>query len=303
MTIPWLQFSTRVAHFLGVTLPEETDFEVGVEGWGRGDYDRAVREFLPLADQGHAQAQVNLGIIYSLGLLLTLYLFFPPLVLAQVAVVIKPVNLREDPSTNNPPIRLLLPPERLKLVPPKEQGGYYRVKTEANENGWAWKPSVKVYDRGDWKHWTDADGDCQKTRQEVLIAESTIPVTLSPNGCRVESGRWVGPYSGEVFTDPGDLQVDHMVPLANTHVSGGWAWNSQRKEDYANDMENPGHLIAVKAGLNMSKGAKSPDKWKPPREEFWCEYATIWLGVKEKWNLTLTAAEAKAVAEMMGSCL
>ncbi len=49
MTIPWLRLSTRVAHFLGVTLHEETDFEVGVEAWGRGDYDRAVREFRLLA--------------------------------------------------------------------------------------------------------------------------------------------------------------------------------------------------------------------------------------------------------------
>ncbi len=65
MPIPWLRLSARVAHFLGVTLPEGTDFEVGVEAWGRGDYDRAVQEFLPLAEQGHAQAQVNLGIIYS----------------------------------------------------------------------------------------------------------------------------------------------------------------------------------------------------------------------------------------------
>ncbi len=50
-----------------MTLPEETDFEVGVEAWGRGDYDRALREFRLLAEQGHAQAQVNLGIIYSQG--------------------------------------------------------------------------------------------------------------------------------------------------------------------------------------------------------------------------------------------
>ncbi len=67
MTIPWLHLSTRVAHFLGVTLPEETDFEVGVEAWGRGDYDTALREFRLLAEQGHAQAQVNLGIMYSQG--------------------------------------------------------------------------------------------------------------------------------------------------------------------------------------------------------------------------------------------
>jgi len=56
MTIPWLRFSARVAHFLGVTLPEEADLEVGVEAWGRGDYDTAVREFLPLAEQGDSLA-------------------------------------------------------------------------------------------------------------------------------------------------------------------------------------------------------------------------------------------------------
>ena len=67
MTVPWLGLSARAAHFLGVTLPEETDFEVGVEAWGRGDYDTALREFRLIAEQGHAQAQVNLGIISSQG--------------------------------------------------------------------------------------------------------------------------------------------------------------------------------------------------------------------------------------------
>ncbi len=67
MTIPWLHLSARVAHFLGVTLPEEADFEVGVEAWGRGDYDTALQEFRLLAEQGHAQAQVNLGIMSSQG--------------------------------------------------------------------------------------------------------------------------------------------------------------------------------------------------------------------------------------------
>jgi len=65
MPIPWLRLSARVAHFLGMTLPEGTDFEVGVEAWGRGDYHRAVREFRLQAEQGHAQAQVNLGIMCS----------------------------------------------------------------------------------------------------------------------------------------------------------------------------------------------------------------------------------------------
>ncbi len=52
MTIPWLRLSTRVAHFLGVTLPEETDFEVGVEAWVREDYERALGEFRPFSPNG-----------------------------------------------------------------------------------------------------------------------------------------------------------------------------------------------------------------------------------------------------------
>ena len=67
MPIPWLRLSARVAHFLWVTLPEGTDFHVGVEAWGRGDYDTALREFRLLANQGHAQAQVNLRIMSSQG--------------------------------------------------------------------------------------------------------------------------------------------------------------------------------------------------------------------------------------------
>ena len=159
------------------------------------------------------------------------------------------------------------------------------------------------YDRDDWRHWTDNDSDCQDTRQEVLVAESRSRVTyVDDRQCRVESGRWWDPYTGTVLTDPGDLDVDHLVPLANAHRSGGWAWSEERKRLFANDLGYNAHLIAVTASANRQKGARGPEEWRPPDESYWCEYATAWSRVKRAWDLTVTHAEAMALREMLKTC-
>ena len=99
---------------------------------------------------------------------------------------------------------------------------------------------IPDYDRGEWDHWNDADRDCQDARQEVLIAESSVPVVFKDDvECRVESGRWTDPYTGATVEDPGKLDVDHLVPLANAHVSGGHAWDGDRKALYANSLSYP----------------------------------------------------------------
>ena len=159
------------------------------------------------------------------------------------------------------------------------------------------------YDRDDWRHWTDDDGDCQDTRQEVLVAESASRVTYGDDRqCRVEAGRWWDPYTGTVLTDPGDLDIDHLVPLANAHRSGGWAWSQERKRLFANDLGYDAHLIAVTASANRAKGAKGPEEWRPSDESYWCRYATDWARVKRAWDLTVTAAEAVALREMLQTC-
>jgi hypothetical protein len=71
-------------------------------------------------------------------------------VLAQVAVVSQPVNLRADPSTENPPLRLRYPPERFQLIPPKASGDVSPVSTGRNEVGGAWTRHVSVDNRDDW---------------------------------------------------------------------------------------------------------------------------------------------------------
>ena len=163
---------------------------------------------------------------------------------------------------------------------------------------------IPDYARDDWKHWTDADGDCQDARQEVLVEESLVSVTYETDReCRVETGRWFGTFTGTYFEDPGDVDVDHMVPLKNAHNSGGWAWGPAMKEEYANNLGDDDHLIAVQDRANQSKGARGPDEWMPPDESYWCQYATDWTEIKARWDLTMTDPEADAVMEMLGACV
>jgi hypothetical protein len=77
------------------------------------------------------------------------------------------------------------------------------------------------YDRNEYDSWIDADGDCQNTRNEVLIEESRTPVEfLTERECRVVSGTWLDSFSGKLFTDPSLLDIDHVVPLKEAHRPG-----------------------------------------------------------------------------------
>ncbi len=165
------------------------------------------------------------------------------------------------------------------------------------------RPDLPSYNRADWGGWIDADGDCQKTRQEVLIAESLIAVMFkTERQCEVATGRWFGVFTASTVTIPGELDIDHLVPLKQAHDSGGWTWDKERKRQYANSLDDSDHLIAVTASANRSKGSRGPDAWKPANRSYWCEYATDWVRVKNTWGLTVTPGEAAALQEMLATC-
>ncbi len=153
------------------------------------------------------------------------------------------------------------------------------------------------YNRDEWGGWIDADGDCQDTRAEILIEESQVDVVL--DGCRVVEGEWFDPWGGQTYNSAGDVDIDHHVPLAHAHETGGSAWDEERKVEFANDPEN---LNAMSSSLNRSKGSRGPDEWKPPDETAYCEYARQWEAVKEKYQLAIDGDERRALDEMLATC-
>ena len=155
------------------------------------------------------------------------------------------------------------------------------------------------YRRSDWGRWQDLDGDCQDTRQEVLIRFSEVVPTLDEKGCKVIGGEWVDPYDGKIYTDPKVLDIDHIVPLQEASVSGGERWDRWRKEQYFNDER---HLLPTHRSHNRSKGARGPGYWKPPDETVWCSYARVWVQIKSRWELTAGVVERMNLKAMLDMC-
>ena len=162
------------------------------------------------------------------------------------------------------------------------------------------KISSKKYNRKDWPHWIDEDNDCQNTRAEILIQYSLEPVKFKRNkGCNVSWGKWIGPYTGKVFEKASDLDIDHIVPLAHAHKTGAANWTRKQKRAFANDPEN---LLPVDDNTNQEKGAKSPARWKPPLESYWCEYARKWRHIKAKYQLSISVPEERSLGVMGRKC-
>lgn len=151
------------------------------------------------------------------------------------------------------------------------------------------------YDRDAYGGWIDEDGNCRDTRAEVLAAHSTVPVTMRKSGCAVAHGRWHDPYTGTIFTQASDLDIDHMVPLAWAHAHGAASWPPERKRAFANWQAN---LFPVKASVNREKGADGPLHWLPPRLEYRCEYILRFERIAAAWGLSFTPAEATGMAEI-----
>jgi hypothetical protein len=158
------------------------------------------------------------------------------------------------------------------------------------------------YDRGLFNHWVDEDGDSCDTREEVLIAESRSRAQVDPYGCKVVAGDWFSAYDGLTFSDPSELDVDHVVALAEAWDSGASGWDASRRRAFANDLGHPEALVAVSASSNRSKSDLDPGQWKPTRDAAWCQYARDWVTVKKAWDLSADQNEVDDLKVMLRTC-
>ncbi len=168
----------------------------------------------------------------------------------------------------------------------------------------SWVPALSLpYQQNLYGGWLDVDEDCQNTRHEILISESLVDATLDESGCFVIGGQWHDPYLDTLITDPSIIDIDHFIPLAEAHRSGGAKWDDSTRYSFGNDLSKHGLLIPVFASINRSKGSQDPADWLPPNPRYHCQYIDRWVTLKTTWRLTMDYAEQEAVSDIRDMCM
>lgn len=152
------------------------------------------------------------------------------------------------------------------------------------------------YSRDRFRHWVDADGDGCNTRYEVLDVESENSITCQD----LKGGRWFSYYDRVSWTDPGRIDIDHMVPLAEAWDSGARSWTDTTREKYANDLGDSRSLVGVTDSVNQAKGDQDPAQWLPTYDK--CRYLREYVAVKLRWRLTVDSAEKTALRNLAAGC-
>ncbi|SDL09670.1 Protein of unknown function [Nocardioides sp. YR527] len=151
------------------------------------------------------------------------------------------------------------------------------------------------YSRDLFQHWIDADGDGCSTRNEVLIAEAEEAPTVG-SSCSLSGGRWYSYYDGVSWTATSDIDIDHMVPLAEAWDSGARTWTSTERRDYANDLGYYGSLVGVTDNENQEKSDADPAEWMPDLQK--CRYLKEYVSVKIRWRLSVDSTEKSALTNL-----
>ncbi|WP_374778277.1 HNH endonuclease family protein [Streptomyces sp. NBC_01310] len=158
--------------------------------------------------------------------------------------------------------------------------------------------STSGYSRDLFPHWSTVSGSCN-TRETVLKRDGVN--VGQDSACAAVSGSWYSEYDGATWTAASDLDIDHVVALAEAWRSGASSWTTTKRQQFANDLTRP-QLIAVTDNVNQAKGDLDPGKWLPPRTAYRCTYARMWVHVKQHWGLSMDSGEKTALVNILNGC-
>lgn len=168
------------------------------------------------------------------------------------------------------------------------------------------QPDRSGYDRDLFGYrQTDDDGDGCDVREDVLARDLKDVTYKYPGSCKVATGTLDDPYTGQTINfvrgpqTSAAVQIDHVVALENAWQSGARDWTTSERYRFGNDMAN---LLAVDGPANQDKGSASAAYWLPTNGAYRCEYVARQIGIKDKYDLTVTTSERDAMRAVLRSC-
>ena len=151
--------------------------------------------------------------------------------------------------------------------------------------------------------WADVDDNGCDTRNDIL--QRDLIVTSDEGTCKVFTGTLVSPYTNETIDfqrgidTSAEVQIDHIVALANSWQTGAQKLSQGKRIALAND---PLNLFAVDGASNQQKGASDAATWLPASKQFRCTYVAHQVEVKHKYKLWVTKAERNAIKRVLKTC-
>lgn len=112
-----------------------------------------------------------------------------------------------------------------------------------------------------------------------------------------------------------DLEVDHLVPVAEMCDTGAASWSSEQRRERGAD---PVNLVVTLGCINRSKSSLGPADWLPSLE--WadgddcppggphdggmsdCEYVQRWTRIKQRWDLDQTPRNEATIRAVLDTC-
>ena len=152
------------------------------------------------------------------------------------------------------------------------------------------------YDRDLFHYGDTVDDHGCRTRALVLVRDSLTPAQVDAGGCAVVAGDWYSRYDGVTWSDPAELEIDHVVALKEAWDSGAWAWDDDRLTAFGNDVDDVRSLVAVTGAENQAKSDKDPSNWIPSNADAVCTYLADWTSIKARWGCRWTSRSTAASA-------
>ncbi|MCM2388694.1 HNH endonuclease family protein [Streptomyces albipurpureus] len=207
----------------------------------------------------------------------------------RTTVLVPAVALALTSLLTSAPTAQAAPPTPVSAATARSYLGQLTERAEGSSSG---------YSRSRFPHWITQSGTCN-TRETVLKRDGRNVVQDA--GCAAVSGTWYSEFDGATWSAASDVDIDHIVPLAEAWRSGASSWTTARRQAFANDLSGP-QLIAVTDNVNQAKGDKDPAEWLPPRTAYRCVYVRMWVQVKHSYGMTVDTAEKSALRSTLNGC-